>query len=469
MSGDNAASATGNRLRQVADTPAGARLVFRGGQPAQLLIKGAHVLDPRAGLDGPADILVQGGVITQIGKNLKASQGTEVIEAGGLHAFPAFVDPHVHLRTPGFEYKEDIETGTRAAAAGGYCALIAMANTDPVVDSPEILRALKDRAASEAHVPVGFAATVTRGMKGEELTEMATLAEHGAAAFSDDGLPIRDAGVLRQALQYQRIAGRVLALHEEDPGLTRHGVMHEGKVSAALGLAGYPSIAESSMIARDAHVALYEGQRCHFQHLSARESVDAVRQAKALGAPVTCEVSPHHLLLTDDALSEAVDSNLKMNPPLRSEDDRQALIEGLRDGTIDCIATDHAPHAPEEKERPFEEAPMGVTGLETAFAAVYTALVTEGELELSALVEMLTSGAALFDLPTPCLQKDETANICLVDLGAEWIVGEDGFESKSHNSCFTGRTFKGRVQMTLAGGTVAFRSRQFSIQGLRRV
>ncbi|HYZ28799.1 MAG TPA: hypothetical protein VE570_07065, partial [Thermoleophilaceae bacterium] len=271
---------------------------------ADALIRGAKVIDPRAGLDGNHDLLIRGGEIAEIGapRSLQAPEGAEVIEAEGLHAFPAFVDPHVHLRTPGREDEEDIDSGTRAAAAGGYCAILAMPNTDPVVDDAPVLRSLQDRARAQARVPVGFTAAITRGQRGEDLTEMWELAEAGAAAFTDDGLPVRSAGVMRQALQYQRLAGRVLALHEEDPSLSPSGVMHEGVVSAALGLAGIPSVSESAMVQRDCALARYEGARIHVQHLSARVSVEAIEAAKAQGVLVTCEASPHHLTLTDQAV-----------------------------------------------------------------------------------------------------------------------------------------------------------------------
>ena len=281
----------------------------------------------------------------------------------------------MHLRTPGHEHKEDVETGTRAAAAGGYCGILAMANTEPTVSTAADIGALREPARADASVPVGFLATVTRGMAGEELTEMAELREAGAIGFTDDGLPIRSARVMRRALQYQRLCGGTIALHEEDPELSGDGVMHEGPVSAALGMAGVPSVSESTMIARDAALAGYEDARIHVQHLSAAESVEAVRAAKAAGVKISCEATPHHLCLTDEEVRSLDPRRFKMNPPLRSEADRQALIEGLRDGTIDCIATDHAPHSAEEKEVPFESAAMGVTGLETAFAAMHTELV----------------------------------------------------------------------------------------------
>jgi dihydroorotase len=436
-------------------------LVHAPAPAADLLICDAHVLDPRSGIDGRYDVMVRAGEIAEIAApgSLLAPEGTDIVEAAGRHLFPAFVDPHVHLRVPGQEHKEDIDTGTRAAAAGGFCAVLAMPNTDPVVDSAPLLRSLRDTAATDARIPVGFIAAVTRGLNGTELTEMAELREEGAAGFTDDGRPVVSAGMLRKALQYQRLCGGVIALHEEDPSLSGKGAMHEGEVSAQLGVAGIPSISESTMIARDGMIAGWEEGRIHIQHLSARESVQAVADAKARGVQITCEASPHHLTLTHEAV-RTLDTRMKMNPPLREEADRQALIEGLRSGVIDCIATDHAPHARDEKEVPFEQAPMGTTGLETAFAAIYTNLVLTGDLPLELVVERLSDGAALFDLPTPSIATGEPANLTLVDLDSEWTVGEGGYASRSANCCFDGQKLRGQVLLTIAAGTVAFRARQ---------
>jgi dihydroorotase len=439
------------------------QLDMRSGGGAELVLRGATVLDPVAGIEGAHDVVVRGGRIAELAAPGAGPGGLEEIEAEGLHAFPAFFDPHVHLRVPGQEHKEDIETGSRSAAAGGYCGVLAMANTDPPVSTPAAVEALREAARESACVPVGFLATVTRGMEGGELTEMASLRDAGAAGFSDDGLPIRSARVLRRALQYQHLCGGTIALHEEDPELSGDGVMHEGPVSAALGLAGIPSVSESTMIARDAALAAYEGGRIHVQHLSAAESVEAVRAARAAGVRISCEASPHHLCLTDEEVRSLDPGRFKMNPPLRTEADRQALIEGLRDGTIDCIATDHAPHAAEEKEVPFEQAAMGVTGLETAFAALHTELVLTGTIGLDLLVERMAGGAAPFDLDRPSLAPGSEANIALCDLGVEWTVGEEGYESRSDNSWCAGRKLTGRVLMTLAGGQVAYRLRSFSL------
>jgi dihydroorotase len=428
-----------------------------------LVLRRASVLDPAAGIDGVHDVVVRAGVVAE----LAAPDGgeapdAEVVDAEGLSVFPAFFDPHVHLRTPGQEDAEDIETGTRAAAAGGYCGVLAMANTEPPVDDAVAVVSLRERARSQAAVPTGFLACVTREMRGEELTEMAELAEAGAVGLSDDGLPIPSARVLRRALSYQRLAGLQIALHEEDPELSAGGAMHEGSESATLGVAGIPSISESTMIARDAALAAFEDARIHVQHLSARESVEAVAAAKQAGVAITCEATPHHLTLTEQEV-RTLDSRFKMNPPLRSQDDRQALIEGLRSGTIDCVATDHAPHPVERKEVPFEQAAMGVTGLETAFAVLHTELVRPGVLELATLVARMGAGARPFGLAPATLAPGSEANLVLFDPNAEWEVGADGWESRSHNSCFTGVRLHGRALMTVAAGRVAYRQRAFAM------
>jgi dihydroorotase len=444
-------------------------MTARSAPPAELLIRGGHVLDPRGDVDGPHDVLVRSGRVAEIGApgSLPDEDGVETVDAAGRHLVPAFFDPHVHLRTPGQEHKEDLATGTAAAAAGGYGAVLAMPNTAPPVDCAPVLRALRDSAAREALVPVGFLASITPGLRGEELTEMAELRDAGAVGFTDDGRPVVRAGLLRRALQYQRLCGGVVALHEEDPSLSAGGVMHEGGVSALLGLAGIPSVSESTMIARDAALASYEDARIHVQHVSCAESVEALAAARSRGARISAEVTPHHLTLTDEALRDGhdgqapgpLDTRLKMNPPLRSEADRHALVDALADGTIDCVATDHAPHARAEKEVPFEEAPMGTTGLETAFAALYTDLVAPGVLALETLVERMSAGAALFGLPTPAVAVGRPADLCLVDLDATWVVGEAGYASRAENCCFAGRTLRGRVELTLAGGALVHRDR----------
>ena len=372
--------------------------------PADVLLRAVRVLDPRAGLDARQDVRVRGGLVAELAapETLRADPGEELLEGAGCLLVPAFFDPHVHLRTPGQEHKEDLRTGTLAAAAGGFGGVLAMPNTDPVLDSAPLLRSVRDAATCQARVPVGFLAAITRGLQGEQLTEMAELREVGALGFTDDGVPVQSAGMLRKALQYQRLCGGVIALHEEDTTLSRGGSVHEGPVSAALGLTGIPTLSESTMVARDAALAGYEDARVHFQHLSCSASVEAMASAKSRGWRVSAEVTPHHLLLTEEDV-RGMDTRMKMHPPLASEQDRRALIEGLRAGTIDCVASDHAPHARDEKEVPFEQAPMGTTGLETAFAALYTGLVQSGELALELLVQRMTAGAELFGLPAPAI------------------------------------------------------------------
>ncbi len=441
-------------------------LDWRGsdGEPTpEIVIRGARVLDPRTGIDARHDVVVRDGEVAALAEaDAAEAGGAEVIEADGLSLFPAFFDPHVHLRTPGREDEEDIETGSRAAAAGGFCGILAMANTEPPVDTAADVTALRERAADEAAIPTGFLACATRGMAGSELSEMAELAEAGAVGFSDDGLPIRSPRVLRRALQYQRLAGLPIALHEEDPELSSGGSIHEGEVSAVLGIAGIPSVSESTMIARDAALAAYEQARIHVQHLSAAESVAAVDAAKAAGVAITCEATPHHLTLTEDEL-RSLDARFKMNPPLRAEPDRQALIEALRSGTIDCIATDHAPHSSDEKEVPIEEAAFGVIGLETAFAAIHTELVLPGVLDLGLVIERLSAGAEAFGFAAPRIEPGAEANLVLVDTDAEWDAGAEGWESRSDNSCYAGRRLRGRVLVTIAGGRVAYRQRSFAM------
>jgi dihydroorotase len=420
-------------------------LFCRNGRSDSLTLEG-RVVAPAQGIDECLRVSIVDGVIT----------GLEPASATGLVLAPAFVDPHVHLRTPGREDEETIRSGTAAATAGGYCAILAMPNTDPIVDSASVLGALAERARDEAVIPTGFMAAISKGQRGDELAEMVELAEAGAAAFTDDGRPVVSAGLMRRALQYSALAARPLALHCEDPSLSRGGHAHDGAVSAELGLGGYPSVAESVMVERDLALAAFEERPLHVMHVSARESVDALRAAQGAGVRATAEVTPHHLCLTDEAV-RSLDPNMKMNPPLRSEEDRRALVEALRDGTITVVATDHAPHAEHEKEVPFEEAPFGVTGLETAFSALHTYLVLPGLLTLETLLERMSAGPArAFGLDEPRIEVGARANLVALDLDAEWRVEKDGFRSRSRNSWLLGRTLRGRVVRTIADGRQAF-------------
>jgi dihydroorotase len=419
-----------------------------------LVVRSARVVDPAEGIDELLDVRVDRGVISGIGLNVETN-GHRVVEGRGLVLAPAFVDPHVHLRTPGREDEETIASGTAAAAAGGFCAILAMPNTEPVVDCAAVLGSLIETAHEEAEVPVGFLAAITKGQRGEELTEMAELADAGAAGFSDDGRPVVAPGLMRRALQYHAVTGRRVAVHCEEPTPSRSGQMHEGPVSAELGFAGYPSVAESVMVGRDLALAAYEGQPVHLLHLSARESVEELQRWRAGGVAATGEATPHHLVLTDEAV-RSLDPNLKMNPPLRGSEDRAALVAAVRDGSISVIATDHAPHAAHEKDVPFEEAPFGVTGLETAFAALNTHLVGPGLLSLPVLIERMSTGPArAYGLDAPRIAKGAPANLVLLDLEAPWRVGEGGFRSRSSNSWLRGETLRGKVRLTVAAGRIA--------------
>jgi dihydroorotase len=420
-----------------------------------VVVRGARLFDPLERVDAVLDVRIDGGVITQIGEQLDTNEH-RIVEAAGKTLVPAFVDPHVHLRTPGREDEETIESGTAAAAAGGYCAILAMPNTEPVVDDPEMIRGLRARAETEAQVPVGFFAAITKGQAGEELAELGSLADAGAVGFTDDGRPVAAAGLMRRALQYNAITGRTIAVHCEEQTLTRGGHAHAGAVAAVLGLGGWPSLGESLMVARDVDLAADTEQSLHLMHLSARESVDHLRRGREAGVCVTGEVTPHHLCLTEDAV-RALDPNLKMNPPLRSAEDRAALVEALRDGTISAVATDHAPHSLEEKEVPFESAPFGVLGLETAFSALYTHLVEPGVLALETVLERMSAGpAVIFGLERPRIAVGAKANVTLLDLGASWRVRADRLRSRSQNSWLLGERLNGRVVLTIAAGRIAF-------------
>jgi dihydroorotase len=427
------------------------KLFVKDAPKEDLVVRSAHVLDPAEGIDIQVDVKVDKGTIAELGSNLPVN-GHRVIDGAGLVLAPAFVDPHVHLRTPGREDEETIASGTQAAAAGGYCAILAMPNTEPVVDSAAVLGALGEQARADAEVSVGFLAAISKGQAGTELTEMAELADEGAVGFTDDGRPVVASSLMWRALQYSSITSRPLAVHCEDPTLSHGGHMHEGTVSAELGIGGWPSIAESVMVERDLALAEYEGRSLHLMHLSAQESVEALRRSQADGIKATAEVTPHHLVLTDEAV-RSLDPNVKMNPPLGADQDRRALVDALRDGTISCVATDHAPHARHEKDVPFEAAPFGVTGLETAFSALFTHLVEPGLLELGTLLERMSTGPArAYGLEAPRVAVGAQANLVLLDPDASWRVTEDGFRSRSTNSWLLGATLKGRVRATIAAG-----------------
>jgi len=439
--------------------------VLVGPPPAageRLLFSDFAALDPASGVRGRIDLRVEDGKIVELaeGGALSAQDGERVFSGrDGLLLLPAFFDPHVHLRVPGQEHKEDLRSGTAAAAAGGFWAVLAMANTAPPVDGVELLEALRGRARREAVVKVGFFAAVSKGLEGKELVEMVGLRRAGAVGFSDDGKPVASARLLRDALLYQRLSGGVVALHEEDPDLAAGGGLREGPTSVALGLAGIPAASESGMVARDLEVAAAVGGRLHLLHLSTARSVALLEEAKGRGVAVSAEVTPHHLILDEGELT-SLDTGFKVNPPLGDEGDRRALVKAFKEGTIDCLATDHAPHAAEEKEAPFELAPMGTIGLETAFAALYTHLVVPGLVDLERVVEGLCCGAALYGLQPATLAVGAEANLAVVDLKAQWVAGEGGWQSKGASCCFAGRRLVGRVVATLCAGHQVFDSRE---------
>ena len=428
----------------------------RRGPAAELLIKGGRVVDPETRTDAVLDVVVRAGRVAQVAQDIAATEGVRVVDAQGMLVLPGFVDLHAHLRTPGHEDAEDLVSGSRAAAAGGYVAIFAMANTDPVIDNAMLLRGLIEKAAAEAVVPVGFFASVTLGLEGEQLTEMGELGAAGAVGFSEDGRPLATAALTRRALQYVKVSGRFVAIHAQDDSLMRGGQMHESPVSARLGLTGIPSLCESLDVSRTLDIAEYENATVHICHVSAAASLLAIERAKAAGVKVTAEVTPHHLTLTDTAI-ESLDPNLKMNPPLRAESDRQALVAALKSGLLDCVATDHAPHVVEDEEVPYEEAPFGTIGLETAFSALYGGLVQGGDVDLATLVTRMSSAPArIAGLPVPSIAEGEAASLCVIDPEARWTVTKESLQSRSFNSAWLGEELPARVRLTVAAGQVAW-------------
>jgi dihydroorotase len=421
-----------------------------------LLIRNGRVVDPAASVDAVQDVLVAGDRIERLGRELPAPDGATVVDATGKVVCPGFIDIHVHLREPGFEYKETVATGTRAAAAGGFTAVCCMANTHPVNDNRSITDYIRARAAIEGAVRVYPIGAVTRGLGGKELAELAELAEAGCVAFSDDGKCVMNAALYRRAMEYTLPFGAPVISHAEDDHLADGGAMHEGVVSTELGMPGVPAAAEDVMVARDILLAELTGAHLHIAHVSTAGAVRLVREAKARGAHVTAEVTPHHLLLTDEAV-RSFDANTKMNPPLRSRRDAEALLEGLLDGTIDCIATDHAPHAQSEKEGEFDLAAFGIVGLETAVGLLLDRLVRPGILPLPTLVARLSRNPArLLGLPGGSLAPGAPADLTILDPAAEWTVNPARFESRSRNTPFGGWSLTGRPWKTIVGGRIAW-------------
>jgi dihydroorotase len=421
-----------------------------------LLIRNGRVVDPTNSMDAVQDVLVSGARIERVGSDLAPPLEATVLDATGKIVCPGFIDIHVHLREPGYEYKETVATGTRAAAAGGFTAVCCMANTQPVNDNRSITDYIRAKAAVEGVVRVYPIGAVTRGLGGEELAELAELAEAGCVAFSDDGRCVMNAALYRRAMEYTLPFGAPLISHAEDHHLSRGAAMNEGVVSTELGIAGAPAAAEDIMVARDILLAELTGAHVHIAHLSTAGAVRLVRDAKARGVRVTAEVTPHHLLLTEDAV-RTFDANAKMNPPLRSKRDTEVLLEALVDGTIDCIATDHAPHAGSEKEGEFDRAAFGIVGLETAVGLLLDRLVKPGALPLATLISRLSRDPArLLGLPGGSLAPGAPADLTLLDPAAGWTVDPARFQSRSRNTPFGGWSVTGRPWKTIVGGRVVW-------------
>jgi dihydroorotase len=420
--------------------------------PAALLLKGGRVIDPASDFDKIADVLIEDGVVKAVESGAR-SDGARVIDCSGKVVAPGFIDLHVHLREPGHEYKEDIASGARAAAAGGFTTVCCMPNTNPPNDNRAVTDLIVRRAREAALVRVLPIGAISKGLKGESLAEMGEMKDAGIIAVSDDGMPVMNADLMRRALEYARTFGLCVVQHAEDKNLAQGGVMNEGPAATRAGLRGQPPAAESVMVARDLELVAWTGARYHVAHISTAAAVRAVRDAKKRGLPVTAEVTPHHLTLTDVACC-SYDTATKCAPPLRSEADRQAVREALADGTIDCIATDHAPHATQEKQLEFDQAAFGMIGLETALG-LGLKLVDEKLLTLPTLIRRLTVGAAqVFGLAAGTLGKGAPADVTVLDLEAAYKVDPDRFRSKSRNSPFRGWELRGRVTHTIVGGQV---------------
>ena len=421
-----------------------------------MLIKNGFLIDPASDTERLVDLRSTDGLIQTLADagTLTPENGEDELDAAGLMISPGLVDTHIHFRDPGFTYKEDLHTGSLAAAAGGFTSVICMANTSPVIDSVPVLKELMEREALE-DIHIFQAAAVSCGLKGEEMTSMKELAATGACGFTDDGIPLKNAAFLYKAMEEAKALDLPISLHEEDPAFIETNGINHGPVSDALGIYGSPSIAEESLVARDCLLALRSGAQVVIQHISSGQSVELVRTFKAMGANLHAEATPHHFTLTDEAVLK-YGSIAKMNPPLRTEKDRLAIIEGLKDGTIDLIATDHAPHSTEEKSRPITQTPSGIIGLETALALGITSLVRPGHLTLSQLIEKMTINPAnLYHLPCGSVTEGKAADLVLFDPNEKWIP--ETYASKSSNSPFTGWELYGKVKYTICDGKIVYK------------
>jgi dihydroorotase len=423
---------------------------------SRVLIRGGRVVDPSQRIDARLDVLLSHGIVAALGDALSASEDTRVVDASGRVVCPGLIDVHVHLREPGGEHKETIASGARAAAAGGFTAVVAMPNTDPPIDDPAAVGFVAAEGLRSGGARVYPTGTITVEQKGEQLTEVGEMIAAGAVAITDDGRPVSHAGVMRLALEYARTFDIPVAVHAEELGLSREGVMNEGIVATRLGLTGIPNAAEDIMIARDLMLAELTGGRLHIQHVSTQGGVELIRVAKARGVRVTAEATPHHFTLTDEAV-ESYRTDAKMNPPLRSDADRAAVREGVRDGTLDVIATDHAPHHYDEKEQAFDDAPFGIVGLETALGLTLTELVHTALLDMPTLVERMSCAPArALSLPGGTLAVGSPGDVTIFDPGAEWTVEPALFLSMSRNTPFRGRRLRGRPTATIVDGVVVW-------------
>ena len=431
-----------------------------------LLLKNAHVVDPQVGINEVCEILIRDGKIVEVGHDLHMEKGVER-DLGGKYVVPGLVDMHVHLRDPGQEYKEDIESGTRAAAHGGFTDVCCMPNTNPVIDTGSVVEYVRSKAARVGRCRVHVSGACTAGEKGEALSEMGDMVAHGAVMFTDDGRGVQDAGMMRRVMDYAVQFDRAVSSHCQDESLVGKGQINEGVVSTRLGLLGWPATGEEIQIGRDIEIAKLTGGRIHIQHLSSAHGLELVRRGKADGAKVTCEVTPHHMFLTENNIGDDYNTSMKVNPPLRTEADAQAVIAGVVDGTVDCIVTDHAPHAAHEKAREFELAPFGMTGIETSVGLIVGNLVNTGKITWERMVELMSvNPRRILGIDRVALEPGSRADLTVIDPNLTWTVTEEEFESKASNSGFLGWELTGRATDVYVGGYATMEDGQLTDEPL---